>query len=246
MTDDRSLERAARSWLEEGPTRAPDRPVEAALRAIESTSQERVLRIPWRLPRMNPITRVAGAALIAVIAVGVVFLAVRPSSGVGGPSPQPTTTPSVTVPASARPIVEPTDAVLVPATQLPDPSGAALPSDLIGRTYRVNPAEILNNRQLVLTLRGADDAHCTAMFGGRSTSFTVLWDPVKVLGSTTDPAARGSARMVGGNLVISMDLVPSDLPCVGNVATYAIDDAGATLRGIDPPACTFPGFVELP
>ena len=41
MTDDRSLERAARSWLEEGPTRAPDRPVDAALARIQTTRQER-------------------------------------------------------------------------------------------------------------------------------------------------------------------------------------------------------------
>ena len=48
MNDDRSLERAARSWLEAGPTQAPDRAVEAALLQIETTSQERDLRIPWR------------------------------------------------------------------------------------------------------------------------------------------------------------------------------------------------------
>ena len=48
MTDDRSLERAARSWIEAGPTQAPDRAVEAALLRIETTPQERDLRIPWR------------------------------------------------------------------------------------------------------------------------------------------------------------------------------------------------------
>ena len=37
MTDDRSLERAARSWLEAGPTQAPDRAVEAALLPINTT-----------------------------------------------------------------------------------------------------------------------------------------------------------------------------------------------------------------
>ena len=36
MTDDRSLERAARSWIEAGPTRAPERAVEAALSRIET------------------------------------------------------------------------------------------------------------------------------------------------------------------------------------------------------------------
>ena len=41
MTDDRSLERAARSWLEVGPTEAPERAVEAALLRIDTTPQER-------------------------------------------------------------------------------------------------------------------------------------------------------------------------------------------------------------
>ena len=40
MTDDRSLERAARSWLEPGPTQAPDRAVEAALLQIQTTTQD--------------------------------------------------------------------------------------------------------------------------------------------------------------------------------------------------------------
>ena len=53
MTDDRSLERAARSWLETGPTQAPDRAVEAALLRIETTPQERDLRIPWRFTDMT-------------------------------------------------------------------------------------------------------------------------------------------------------------------------------------------------
>ena len=43
MTDDRSLERAARSWIEVGPTRAPEPAVQAALLRIQTTSQERDL-----------------------------------------------------------------------------------------------------------------------------------------------------------------------------------------------------------
>ena len=88
MTDDRSLERAARSWLEEGPTRAPDRPVEAALLAIEAISQERDLRIPWRFPTMNPAIRIAAAAIvIAAVALGGVYLALRNTAQVGPPTP---------------------------------------------------------------------------------------------------------------------------------------------------------------
>jgi len=87
MTDDRTLERAARSWLEEGPNRAPDRPVEAALARIQTTRQERDLPIPWRFPTMNPIIRIAAAALVAAVALGSVYLVFRPASDVGSPLP---------------------------------------------------------------------------------------------------------------------------------------------------------------
>jgi hypothetical protein len=108
MTDDRSLERAARSWLEAGPTEAPDRAVEAALHRIRTTPQERDLRIPWRLPKMTIPVRVAAAAVIGVVAVGgALFMLGTPGqSGVGGPgptssptaSPTPTTSPTPTAP----------------------------------------------------------------------------------------------------------------------------------------------------
>ena len=239
--DDRSLERVARSWLEEGPTRAPDRPVNTALTRIQTTRQERDLWIPWRFPTMNPITRRAAIAVIGVIAVGGSLYLFGRGNGIGGPGATPTAAP--TAAPSVAPKVAPSDLPLVPSSPLPDPSGDPVPADLLGRVYRVEPPEILNGRQLVLTLRPADDPHCAAMFEGRSTCFTVLWSPVK---ETNDPGVRGSARIVAGNLVLSFDLVPFDLPCVGSIATYAIEASGATLRGIDPPACTFSGFVELP
>jgi hypothetical protein len=92
MTDDRTLERAARSWLEEGPTRAPDRPVEAALARIQMTRQERDL-VPWRLSTMNSNARLVAslAAIAVVVAVGIYVL--RPPSNVGppaAPTPSPT------------------------------------------------------------------------------------------------------------------------------------------------------------
>lgn len=102
MTDDRSLERAARSWLEHGPTQAPDRAVVTALLRIETTPQERDLRIPWRLPKMNTPARVATAAVIGVLVVGGAFFVLQPGQpAVGGPGPSQTaTTP---VPSSAPP-----------------------------------------------------------------------------------------------------------------------------------------------
>ena len=103
MTDDRSLERAARSWLEEGPTRAPDRTVETAISRIQTTSQERDLRIPWRLPNMTTPARVATAAVIGVLVVGgALFLLGRPGpSDVGGPGRTSTPTESPTPNPSA-------------------------------------------------------------------------------------------------------------------------------------------------
>ena len=92
MSDDRRFERLARTWLELGPTDPPDHVVEAALLAIESTPQERDLRIPWRLPVMFSNTRLALAAVIGVLAVYLLRPAIF---GVGTPSPSPS--------SSARP-----------------------------------------------------------------------------------------------------------------------------------------------
>jgi len=99
MTDDRSLERAARSWLETGPTEAPDRAVEAALLRIQTTSQERDWNVPRRFQLMSTTARLAAAtAAIAVVAVtGAIVL--RPgSSNIAG---QPTPTPSSTLPSAS-------------------------------------------------------------------------------------------------------------------------------------------------
>jgi hypothetical protein len=99
MTDDRTLERAARSWIEAGPTRAPERAVEAALRTIDTTNQERGLRVPWRVPRMTTPVRVA-----VLVAVGALVLAGVSLFGIGGMSPlnpPPTSTPSASATPSA-------------------------------------------------------------------------------------------------------------------------------------------------
>jgi hypothetical protein len=92
MTDDRSLERAARSWLEIGPTSAPDRAVEAALLRIQRTTQEPDLRIRWRKPVM-----LTPARLTALVAVGaLVILGAVAMSGLGGTArTNPTTAPTV-------------------------------------------------------------------------------------------------------------------------------------------------------
>jgi dipeptidyl aminopeptidase/acylaminoacyl peptidase len=108
MTDDRSLERAARSWLEAGPTEAPDHAVEAALLRIQTTPQERDWHVPRRTRPMTMTARLVAAAIaIAVVAVGGAIL-LRPGGGanVGTGTPHPT----VTIAPSAALSPSPTNA----------------------------------------------------------------------------------------------------------------------------------------
>ena len=104
MSDDRQFERTARAWLELGPTDAPDRVVENALLSIESTPQERDLRIPWRFSLMTTQSRLAAAAVIGVLAVGGGLLLLNRGTQppVGAPSPSPTT--SVSASPSSSPV----------------------------------------------------------------------------------------------------------------------------------------------
>jgi len=114
MTDDRSLERAARSWLDEGPTQAPDRAVEAALAQIDTTNQERALR-PWRMPNMNLATKLAAAAFVAAVAIGGSLYLLGPNGYGGRPTPTPSAVP-------ATPAASPSAAALTPG---PTPNAAA-------------------------------------------------------------------------------------------------------------------------
>lgn len=103
MTDDRTLERAARSWIEVGPTRAPDEAVEAALLRIQSTPQERDW-LPWRFPTMTPALRLAllvGAIVVVLAGLSLVAGFGAPAPAVTPPSSAPSTSPSASPSASA-------------------------------------------------------------------------------------------------------------------------------------------------
>lgn len=235
------VERLISSWLrEEAPGRAPDRLLEAAGRTIDRTRQRRFAAW-WAGSAVRPRGFAAAWAIGALIVAGVAVLALRPGTGPGNPpSPSPTAIPSPTA-AAASPY--PTNIPIVLGSLLPEPAGDPLPATLIGHTYEVNPPSVQGTQQEMLTLRAADDPHCVGLFGGRSTCFTILWTPNGPK-HINDPAARGSARIVEGSLVLGFDWVPYDKPCEGTSATYAIEDDGAILRGINPPACAFPGFRE--
>lgn len=105
MTDDRSLERAARSWIEVGPTKAPDRAVVAALAAIEMTTQERDM-LPWRFPRMTITARIA--TLAAIGAITLTGVAVLGGAGLPGLTSVATPSPSASADATVPP--SPTEA----------------------------------------------------------------------------------------------------------------------------------------
>jgi len=109
MNDDRTLERAARSFIEVGPTRAPEHAIDEALLRIESTPQERALRLPWRFPTM-PLP----ARLVAIAVVGALVLAGLALLGSGG-SKVPTTAP-------------PSDQAIVAASASASASAAAIPT----------------------------------------------------------------------------------------------------------------------
>ncbi|MFL5755989.1 MAG: hypothetical protein ACJ77N_06780 [Chloroflexota bacterium] len=102
MSDDRSFDRIARWWLETGPTEAPQRVVDDALLAVQTTSQERDFAVPRRLPTMN--VRLAAFAAVVVLAVGGTAYLLRPSDSTVAtppPSASPSPAPRSAPPASA-------------------------------------------------------------------------------------------------------------------------------------------------
>jgi hypothetical protein len=122
MTDDRSIERAARAWLELGPTRAPDHAVQAALDRIESTPQERDWRFPLGDFRIRPGGRAVPAlAMLVVVLLGGVLLLQR------GPGPGPAISPSPAPTSSGSPSIAPSPS--------PSPSSEAGGPPLLTTTF---------------------------------------------------------------------------------------------------------------
>ena len=139
MTDDRSLERAARSWVEQGPNRAPEAAVEHALDTIQNTRQERDLRIPWRFTTMTMATRVAAAAVVGVLAVGGAAFLLRPTTPDGATMPTASASASVSSPSPAasdalaqlQAYRADVGAVCGSLASIPDPKPSAAPAELV-------------------------------------------------------------------------------------------------------------------
>jgi hypothetical protein len=122
MNVTRDPESILNGWLDEGPTELPGATRRAILAALPTTPQARRGQFaPWRFSLMNSTTRLAAAALVAVVAIGALAYLVAPRLGPGSttlpPSVAPTVSPAAT---SATATVDRSQAagylVSVPAT----------------------------------------------------------------------------------------------------------------------------------
>ncbi|HEX5149659.1 MAG TPA: hypothetical protein VFW02_11295 [Candidatus Limnocylindrales bacterium] len=149
MTDDRPLERAARTFIEQGPTRAPEAVVERALLLIEATSQERDMRIPWRFRARFPSARVAAAAVICVLAIGAAYVLGRGvGSSVGGPglSVPP---PEATAASSASASLPPSPLGFTRYVSPSSPYSIAVPG-----TWKIRPGDPARRADAAIYLKG--------------------------------------------------------------------------------------------
>jgi hypothetical protein len=101
MTVDDDFDRISRAWLDLMPDEAPDRTVDAVLRAVATTPQVRRWRpASWRPNSMNKLAYAVAAAAL-VVAVGGALLLTRPGPDAGSnTAPTPSVSPSA-VPAAA-------------------------------------------------------------------------------------------------------------------------------------------------
>ncbi|HSO28756.1 MAG TPA: hypothetical protein VLS28_02525 [Candidatus Sulfomarinibacteraceae bacterium] len=99
MNQRSDIDRLLRHWMDDGPTRMPDRIVDVVADRISRERQRRSWRRLRRLP-MSPLSKL-GAAAAAVLIVAVVAWQVLPhNGGVGG---QPTATPPPTAASASTP-----------------------------------------------------------------------------------------------------------------------------------------------
>jgi hypothetical protein len=74
-------------WLEDDANRAPGHMLDTILAAVPSISQRRHLPTPWRFNPMPNSLRLAAAAVVGVIALGVIYMNLPGRDDVGGPQP---------------------------------------------------------------------------------------------------------------------------------------------------------------
>ena len=104
MNQRSDIDRLLRHWMDDGPTRMPDRIVDVVADRISVQRQRRSWRLLRRLP-MNPLFKL-GAAAAAVLIVAVVGWNLLPRQG-PGPGGSPTASPTAT-PVGSTPTDSPT------------------------------------------------------------------------------------------------------------------------------------------
>jgi len=237
VTTDRDTARAIRALFEDDLTVLPDRVLDQVIGALPANRQQRL----GPLSRLTAVQPLMAAAVVVILLSLMTAVIVRYQGSVGPTAP--TTAPTPAPGYGSAPPGWATPAPLAPTSPLPAVLGAPLPDDLVGRRYNVDPPATQDQQALVLELRAADDPHCTAMYGGTSTCFTILWTPNYPL-HVDDKAVRGAARIVDGRLVLRFDLIPQDVDsCVGTTSTYDVSPDRSTLTGVDVPACSFAKFT---
>ena len=135
MTTDRDVSRALDLWMEEGPAEVNDLVLDRVERRIAGKVQRPGWLLVRRFPQMPTSYRLA-AALVAILAVGVVGWQLVPGGGISGrptPSPIATTTPT----PSPGPVVDIPDGPLAagryrirPLPDDPDLGSLALVADV--------------------------------------------------------------------------------------------------------------------
>ena len=127
MTAHRDPDVVVAAWLDAGPSDLPDATRRAILSALPTTSQaRRGLLAPGRRFLMSTPTRLAGFALVAIVAIGGAIYILNPRSDTGVPVATP----------SPSPIVTPTPALPSPtATPAPTPFPTVNPDTATWTAY---------------------------------------------------------------------------------------------------------------
>jgi hypothetical protein len=102
MTHDRQIEPLLDAWFSDGPSVAPDRVIDDVAARIVRQPQRPAWRLqPWRFPTMStPLKLVLiGAALVAALAAGAVFVGGGGRIMAPAPSPTPSPTPTPVPPS---------------------------------------------------------------------------------------------------------------------------------------------------
>ena len=231
MTDPIDIEPILDDWLGVGSDILPDRSVDAVLRTVRQTTQRGAWRAPWRTTYMHNIPRlaVAGAALVAVLAVGGLLLRGSPSAtgGAGhGPvrsaPPTPSGTPAPSA-ASAAPAYETPLGMAIVGIDGTLRQDLGLPSDAWG------PDLSADGDRVFLLTRSKDVVHC---FGCANPG---AWPAVVPVGKTSglyiccDTDGFGQAAWSPDGSQLAYQHTGKD----GNVDVYVVpvvDDGSGIVR----------------